>query len=68
MVVPIVSYHLALAIGHRAGVRSLTQTFYTRNLPRRGGGDGPGGGALIRDGRMVAFEFRSRVTAVVALT
>ena len=37
-------YYLALAIGHRAGVGSLTQTFFTCSLPPRAGGVGPGGG------------------------
>ena len=44
VVLPIRPCYLALAIGHRAGVGSLTQTFFTCSLPRRAGGDGAGGG------------------------
>ena len=41
-------YCLALAIDHRAGVGSLTQTFYTCSLPPRAAGEGPGGGGVNR--------------------
>ena len=65
MVLLILLYYLALAIGHRAGVGSLTQTLFSSSLPRRAGGDGPVGGALIGDGRVVAFAVLPRVTAVL---
>ena len=44
MVLHIVPYYLALAIGYRAGVGSITQTFSTSSLPQRVGGVGPEGG------------------------
>ena len=37
VVLLILPYYLALSIGHRAGVGSLTQTFFTSSLPRRAG-------------------------------
>ena len=64
MVLPILHYHLALSYGHRAGVGSLTQAFFTSSLPRRAGGEKPGGG-LIGGSRVVAFELSPRVTTVL---
>ena len=55
MVQPILHYYLALSIGHRARVGSLTQTFVTFSIPRRVGVNGPRGGGLIDDSRVVTF-------------
>ena len=62
MVLPILPYYLALVIGRRTGVGGITQFLFS--LPRRVGGDGPGG-ALIGRGRVVAFALPPRVTAVL---
>ena len=53
VVQPILPYYLALAIGHRAWVGGLAQTFFASSLPRRAGGCGPVG--VLIGGRVVAL-------------
>ena len=62
MILPILHYYLALSIGHRAAVGSLTQTSFISSLPRRAGGKGPGG-ALIGDSSVVTFALPPTVIA-----
>ena len=64
MVLPILPYYLALAIGHRAGVGSLTQTFFTSSLPRHAGGEDQRG-VLVGDSCVVGSALPPRATAVL---
>ena len=64
MVLPILPHFLALAIGHRAGVGSLTQ----HSLPLAYCGVQAVTGrerALFGDGRVVAIALPPRVTAIL---
>ena len=64
MVLPILPYYLALAIGHRAGVGSLTQhSLHLAYCGVQAVMDQEG--AFIGDGRVVAFALPPRVTAVL---